>query len=532
MKTKFLSQSPNYQYLLTALLITVWIVGHIWTYAWFIDSLFESSLLNILCLLVAIAVLPFKLWRAKTFTFKHVSVFPQFRFTPLMIMISGEVMAIVLKWIMHIPQLTMMGFILASYGLLGLFIEQKIWHKNLTLAVITAGITPFSVAFSSGLGFPVRVISAHLVADIFSYLHLSAISSHDIILMENGIAQVDLPCSGLKSLWLGSVFLLGATWLEKRQLGLRWFAVAIANLFFLLVANLVRIFILVLLIEVLQKPEIAHSLHLPLGLLGFIYACIFTWILLQRVPIQDQKVISSVKENRSFIYQIFNRSQNSAIKTVDVVVNNQKAAGMGKMSKMGKMGKMGKREIIYLLTIVVALTIVGQFAPPSSNLSTLSSINLPAEIITEPIELSEAETDFFDHPANPLVEKVKFKADGLSGSMLLVASDTWHLHHSPELCYVGNGFQVDRMNSTILNGNINARWLSINNGQRSAIYWFQSSQQTTDDFLTRIWENITHSDQAWFLVSVLFDESLDVSSNEIQSFSNTLYHTIDRALTS
>lgn len=32
----------------------------------------------------------------------------------------------------------------------------------------------------------------------------------------------------MKSLWTGTVFLLGVTWLEKRQLGFKWLLIAIA----------------------------------------------------------------------------------------------------------------------------------------------------------------------------------------------------------------------------------------------------------------------------------------------------------------
>ena len=43
-----------------------------------------------------------------------------------------------------------------------------------------------------------------------------------IIVLENGVAQVDVPCSGLKSLGTGTLFLLAATSMEDRKLGGRW----------------------------------------------------------------------------------------------------------------------------------------------------------------------------------------------------------------------------------------------------------------------------------------------------------------------
>ena len=286
-------------YVLTISLIVVWIVSNIWTFVWFIDSFKSSSSLNLIILGIVIVALAIQLWRNQLFKLESLS--PQFKLYPLLLMLAGEITAIIIKWTIAIPQLSLLCFILASYGLLGLFINSAIWQKNLVLAIITACIVPFSIAFHSGLGFPIRVITAHIVADVLSMLHLGAISSHDIILMENGIAQVDLPCSGMKSLWTGTVFLLGATWLENRRLGFAWLFVAVANIFFLVVANLLRIFTLVILIEVLQQKQIAEVLHLPLGVIGFLFSLIFTWILLQRVPCNHQtsSLISATKTHPS-----------------------------------------------------------------------------------------------------------------------------------------------------------------------------------------------------------------------------------------
>jgi len=347
------------------------------------------------------------------------------------------------------------------------------------------------VAFNSGLGFPVRVLTAHAVAQTLADFHLSAASSHDIIVMENGIAQVDLPCSGMKSLWTGTVFLLGATWLEHRQLGFRWLFVAIANLAFLILANIARVLILVMLIEVWQQKQIADVLHLPLGVVGFILASFATWVILQKVP------------------------QHSSLPSITTVnPKNQKS------------------KLNWLLTTVIILGVVGQFQPLQLNQSKITSIDLPAEIKTEKLALSPAEANFFNNSANPLVQKLNFKSEQLSGSMLMVVSDTWQAHHPPELCFTGNGLKVDSMHSQLINDSINARWLSLQNSQLSATYWFQSAESTTDDFVSRIWEHISHHDKTWVLVSILYDEAENPDSIAIKNFSNSIYQTIDRSFNS
>ena len=92
-------------------------------------------------------------------------------------------------------------------------------------------------------------------------------------LAENGVSQVDLPCSGVKSLWTGALFLIAATWIERRPLNLRWLGVAGIFGGLLLAANLARVAVLVLVGQVAGWPLAAEMIHVPLGVLGFVAAC-------------------------------------------------------------------------------------------------------------------------------------------------------------------------------------------------------------------------------------------------------------------
>ncbi|MEO1340730.1 MAG: exosortase O [Cyanobacteria bacterium J06635_13] len=470
-------------------LISAWLLGNIWTYQWFIESLQQTNTLNLILLTFGAIALFIQLVRTNFFSSESFDI--RFKLYPFLWLLGAEVGAIILKWSLNIPQLTLLCFILGSYGLLGLLISEDAWHKGLTLATVTACLVPFLVAFNSGLGFPVRVITAHAVAQALAEFHLSAASSHDIIVMENGIAQVDLPCSGMKSLWTGTVFLLGATWIEQRRLGWRWLYVAIANLLFLIAANIARVFILVVAIEVLQQEQIADVLHLPLGIVGFIIASALTWMLLKKVPRQETNL-------------------------------SHAAAAISDLSKQQH------KNLNWIVAIVIILGAIGQFQPFQGEQIALSEINLPPTIATETLALTTAEADFFDNPANPLVQKLRFQTADLTGSMLMVASDTWQSHHPPELCFLGNGFKIDAMNSRLLNDSIHARWLSLQNGELSAAYWFQSQESTTDDFVARIWDHLAQRHKTWVLVSILFDKTETPDSREIENFSDTIYQAINQ----
>lgn len=477
------------QYRLTIFLITAWLLGNLWTFQWWLKSFENIAPVNFIIFGITVILLALYLVKNDFLQLNDSIIKPNL--VPILLIFGGEIGAIGLKWCLNIPQLTLLCFILGSYGILGLFIPLKKWYQGLSMAIILAIIIPFITAFNSGLGFPVRVLTAHGVAQILADFHLAAVSSHDIIILENGIAQVDLPCSGMKSLWTGTVFLLGITWLEKRQLGFKWLLVAIANLGLLILVNILRILILVIVIEIWQQKQFAEILHLPLGIIGFAIASFLTWLLLQQIP-RDSEALSTI----------------NALPLKAVNINFR-----------------------WLLSLIIILGIFGQIDPNQINQITLQSIKLPSEITTETLPLTIPETNFFANPSNPIVQKLRFQNQDLSGSMLLVQSNTWQTHHPPELCFVGNGFQVDNMESKLIN-NINARWLSLQQGTQSATYWFQSNTTTTDDFVSRIWDHITQRNHTWVLVSILFDRSENSDSQSIQQFTNSIYQAINFSLNS
>ena len=103
-----------------------------------------------------------------------------------------------------------------------------------------------------------------------------------ILVFENGISQVDIPCSGVKSLWSGMMFLLAATWIRHKPINLRWLLVAGVFGVLLFAANLARVAALVVVGPVAGWPLLAEMLHLPLGVLGFAAACAAAVALLDR----------------------------------------------------------------------------------------------------------------------------------------------------------------------------------------------------------------------------------------------------------
>lgn len=554
------------QRIITFLIVGVWLGGNLRAIRWLWESLRSASVFNLILVSSAVAFFIFQVWRVIQTNYsqdRHLLEIKQklqLRWFPLLLMFGCSLSAIALRWIGDIPQINLLLFLLGSYGLFGLFIRANLWNKGLVSALLIACVVPFSTSFNSGLGFPVRVLTSHIVEDLLTHWHIAAVSSHDIIVMENGIAQVDLPCSGLRSLWVGTILLLAATWIEKRQLGVFWLLVCAANLVLLAIANTTRVLLLVIIMEVWQQPQIAQIIHIPLGILGFLGACIITWLLLRMVPQyaqlstapvhlydgkqsnrllaevgvkvkgEGEKVVKLTKTlSEKHFSQRYNKKQKPASATLfsNAAIWQNHDSKNNNNNELKSIKKTHVSQSWWLLAALISLALVAQIQPQYDYPVTINSIQLPNEIVTKPIPLTESEQRFFDNPANPIAAKKRFNFGNLSGSILLVASSAWQTHHPPELCLVGNGLTVDTMKSKLLTNSVKARWLSLQNGKLSATYWFQSPQRTTDNFLSRIGDYLAHRDKTWVLVSVLFDDSQSPDSEEVQEFAKTIHHAID-----
>ena len=67
------------------------------------------------------------------------------------------------------------------------------------------------------IGYPMRIATASLVRDGLTLFGITPIGVDAILILENSIAQIDLPCSGVKSLWTGALFLIVGIIYERRH---------------------------------------------------------------------------------------------------------------------------------------------------------------------------------------------------------------------------------------------------------------------------------------------------------------------------
>lgn len=413
---------------------------------------------------------------------------PQRSPAALAFLLGGAILFLLVERFLDINTLSATLCGLSGYGLLGLWMSPQRWRQGLPAALLIIGTLPFGQHMQTFIGYPMRILTAAIVGDGLSAAGVASIGIDTILVFENGVSQVDLPCSGVKSLWTGMLFLVAATWIERRPLTRRWFLVALLFTVLLFIANLARVGVLVVVGQVMGWQLAAEMLHVPLGVLGFVVACAAALGLLRW-----QRPISPTTHTPALY----------------------------------------GRPLWLAPALALALVVLGLlYAPrPQTGLAqTPPQWQFPAELLTEPMPLKPDEFAWLTRDGAESADRRRFQWRGISGSMILITSTTWRAHHRPERCFEVYGLSLNDSRTHLVNATLPVRFVALGNDDDgtvlSATYWFQSADHTTDDYATRIWADLAPERQRWVLVSILFDEVQDPNTAELQAFYTALHNAI------
>jgi exosortase/archaeosortase family protein len=472
----------------------------------------------------------------------------------LSLALGGSVLFLLVERFLDINMLAACLFALASYGLLGLWLSPARWRQGLPAILLLIGVLPFGEHLQTFVGYPMRIFTAELVRRGLTAVGVASVGVDTILVFENGISHVDLPCSGVKSLWTGLLFLLAATWVEQRPLTPYWFFVAVLLLPILFLANFMRVAILVMVGQVLNLPLLAEMLHVPLGVLGFMLACATAVALLKwRKPLlaHDRQAINRAND---VIYQPIKPDyEPEKIKSVNVktstevhlsdsvswfipdLIKESQLSGAPRLARGFNPWRSWPAPIWLSLTLIALIFIMIQlYAPrPLSGLSTQSkSWTFPEGLQTESLPLKPDENEWLTRDGAESAERLRFSwADGeISGSLILISSKTWRAHHRPERCFEVYGLSLAESRTHLVNTTMPIRFVALSadeqSRQYSASYWFQSSQQTSDDYGSRIWSDVSLARERWVLVSILFDGRVDPNDPEVEGFYLALHESV------
>jgi exosortase O len=377
---------------------------------------------------------------------------------------------------------------IGAYGLAGLYLDPARFRRALPGALLLTFLLPFGEQADTYFGFAARAESARLVARLLEAVGRPAVPVETLLVLENGVAHVDVPCSGARSLWTGLVFFLAATCLLGRRPGACWILAGAAHLALLLAENVVRMAAIVLLAVALDLPRLAEIVHAPLGVLGFALACALTLAILRR-----------------FVPAV---------------------AGDAPSAPRPATGPRLPLALSAALLLLAALR-----GPGVAHAAERAfRLDLGPGIEADPIPLSVAEADLFRRYGGA-ADKRRFRAGAVSGSFLAVFSMTFRAHHPPEVCLAGSGVHVEALRAVALGDGDTVRTAVADGGRGTVVYWFQSPSRTTGDLAARVWEDVRGKERRWVQVSILVEGRLDVESPEGRALVADLRAAVARALT-
>jgi len=400
-------------------------------------------------------------------------------------------------------------FGLATYGFLGLWMSPRSWTRGLPAGLLLVGTLPFGQHLETFVGYPLRLATAEIVSHGLNSLGITSVHVDTILVLESSYSQVDSPCSGVKSLWTGLLFLLAATWLERHPVNLRWLGVAILTGGLLVIANIVRISILVLVGHVAKWQLVAEMIHVPLGVLGFIAVCSLAAFLL-------------VAGRQDHLFPTLQASTNRSKWQSGMSVTLADPRGLKRPTWFAPT----------LVVIVLGMGLIYSPRPESAQAQSTISWLFPAEMNVESFPLSQELNKWATEDGADTAERWRFDWGDLHGSTMFLTSRTWRGQHRPERCFEVEGLSVKTAQTYLINPDFPIRFLTLTGGpyQISAAYWLQTTGQVTDDYATRIWADLYPKRQPWVLVTILFEGTPALDSPATQALFQALRTTIAHGL--
>jgi len=362
----------------------------------------------------------------------------------------------------------------ALYGIYGFISTERQWRALFLPFCLIVMLLPFEGYLDIYLGFPLRLLCADLAGEILGALGFASVSNESLILIEEKVANVELGCSGIKGIWAGGIFFLLLSLIEGHRVTWRWFAIGMCFIGCLLMANVLRIVLLVLLGVVADYPSLAHYVHQAIGLIGFSLSCIFAW-----GALRFSRRETSPEETNAVLSNIRNQALPLSIQIPSLFIGG----------------------------LLLALWLHNPLQA-SATLTSLNSLNpdLPKVLSPSVIELSDLEQTFFTNNHASVIKR-RFNLEGTTGSVLIVSSRYWKAQHEPHNCYLGQGYSLGFEGTWFLSNDNTVRFLQINNASKTAVYWFQSEDHITADYSARVLKGLLNPQDTWLMVSVLFDQA-------------------------
>jgi exosortase O len=384
---------------------------------------------------------------------------------------------------------------LAIYSWLGFWLTPVFWKRSIFIVVLLILTLPILERLQKFIGFPLRLLTAKIVSFLLQLAGAGTISNATVIMTENYATTVDLPCSGVKSIYFGGIILFVIGFLQELTVSIKLIILSILFFALLVFFNIWRVFGLVYVYGVLNLIEIGDTIHIFLGVFGFIVSCVCLWYGSEYIKNTKDRNEKKFAENTRLpmirgISRWFNRS-NTILVCVSLVL------------------------ITSLLTKTTSLSISSQaeFTHESA------TFVFPSAVLSQ-IPFSEKEETLFLHTDVTFAGKYSLHWQNKDISLLLVTSNSARSHHDPELCLQGLGYRLIGQ-ETITLGDDHIQQITIQTAkqhdsvQADVYYWYVNKDKTITDYSQRVWEQFRQPNQEWVLVELAVLDSQKLTQEEL-----------------
>ncbi len=260
---------------------------------------------------------------------------------------------------------------------------------------------------------------------------------------------------------------------------------------------------------VLHLLEFGNSIHVFLGVLGFVLSCLFLWFgseYLRKCQLSRSATpATNYFEGVLGLSTWFNQANTAKLCATVLVVTG-------------------------ILTRTVVKIPDAQLLSPEHSISFSSPNALSSEI-----PLSDAEkTIFFDTDVS-FASKYELKWKQKNLSLLLVKSSSARSHHDPELCLQGLGYRLLAEQSIQISDTqlkqIEIQTSDDRQAQKGFVYyWFVSSDSIITEYSERVWEQFRQPNKDWVLVEVIASEQQELTSEELEALFDELTASVRTSL--
>lgn len=379
--------------------------------------------------------------------------------------------------------------IFSLYCLVGFYLDRSTW-KRLFFAVLILALTlPILERVQKFFGFPIRMITAQFVSYLLGYFGIGNVSKSAVIVTENHATSIDLPCSGVKSLYIGTLFLLTVYYLQQIKISLKSILVACGFFALLILFNTWRVFSLVFIYDVLDMKTFGNTIHVTLGVIGFVLSCASLWFLTTKYLSLKTKT-QSEKVQKSTQHDL-----------------RQYAIGILLLSACFTIWKNPTHQSVTV---------------PANENTTIFSLEIYQLL---EIPFSKAEQNYFLNSDVEFSKKYSGTTQqGKNFSLLVVTSKSARTHHDPEICLQGLGHEITG-NQILQIQNLRIKQLKLNDNSDTVYYWYVGKDKNILDYSERVWEEVTNPNSSWTLLVVGLTNNENISSQDVQ----VLLHDVNSA---